>query len=91
MAELGEPIWAPPFPNGWSDLGADWASPSQMMLRTNWANTFCSGYQHVDPAAIMQTALGPLISPATAAMIGRVSATHDKLTILFCSPDFQRR
>ena len=91
MAELGEPIWAPPFPNGWSDLGADWASPSQMMLRTNWANTFCNGYLHADPGATVQTALGPLISPATTAMLARVSATHDKLTILFCSPEFQRR
>ncbi len=88
---LGEEIWSPPFPNGWSDFGADWAAPSQMMLRTNWANAFATGFNKVDPAATAQTALGPLISPATTAMLARVTATHDKLVVLFCSPEFQRR
>jgi len=88
---LGQPLWQPPFPNGWSDVGLDWSSASQMILRTNWANLFCGYFKAIDPVATTNAALGALISPATTAMLGRVTATHDKLTILFCSPDFQRR
>ncbi len=91
VAGLGQPVWQPTFPNGWSDLGADWASPAQMMLRTNYVNLLCTHFGNVDPNATANTALGALISQATVAMLGRVTKTHDKLTILFCSPDFQRR
>jgi uncharacterized protein (DUF1800 family) len=88
---LGQPIWQPPFPNGWSDLAADWSSASQMTLRTNWTNDFCNHFKTVDPNATANTALGQLISQATIDMMARVTSTHDKLTILYCSPDFQRR
>lgn len=91
VASLGQAVWRPTFPNGYSDLGADWASPAQMMLRTNWVNEICTRFGNVDPNATANTALGALINPATTAMLGRVTKTHDKLTILFCSPDFQRR
>ncbi len=91
VAGLGQPIWGSPFPNGWSDQGADWAAPSQMMLRTNWVNQFVGRYAHADPAATADIALGGLIDSATTAMMARVTKTHDKLTILFCSPEFQRR
>ncbi len=91
VASLGQAVWQPTFPNGYSDLGADWASPAQMMLRTNWINLICARFGNVDPNATANTALGALINPATTAMLGRVTKTHDKLTILFCSPDFQRR
>ncbi len=91
IGQLGQTIWEPPFPNGWSDLGAAWASGAQMAMRTNFIDNFCKYCQHVDPAATANTALGALISPATTAMMAEVSSVHDKLTILFCSPDFQRR
>jgi uncharacterized protein (DUF1800 family) len=88
---LGQPLWQPPFPNGWSDLTEDWCSGSQMLLRTNFIDDYVKPFGTVDPNATANTALGALISPATTAMMARVSKTHDKLTILFCSPDFQRR
>ncbi len=91
VTTLGQAEWQPPFPSGWSDKGADWASPAQMSLRTDWINTLCTHFPGAVPAAIATMSLGPLISPATTAMLARVTATHDKLTILFCSPEFQRR
>jgi uncharacterized protein (DUF1800 family) len=91
LASLGQPLWQPPFPNGWSDLAESWCSGSQMTLRTNFIDDYVKKFEQVDPVATANTALGALISPATTAMMARVSKTHDKLTILFCSPDFQRR
>jgi uncharacterized protein (DUF1800 family) len=88
---LGQQLWQPPFPNGWSDLAQDWCSGSQMELRTNFIDDYVKEFSQVDPIATANTALGALISPATTAMMARVHRTHDKLTILFCSPDFQRR
>ena len=91
VATLGQAEWQPPFPSGWSDKGADWASPAQMSLRTDWINTLCTHFTAANPAAIANTSLGALINSSTTAMLARVTATHDKLTILFCSPEFQRR
>ena len=88
---LGQAVWQPPFPCGWSDKGADWASPAQMSLRTDWVSMLCAHFSTANPAAVANTALGALINSATTAMLARVTATHDKLTILFCSPEFQRR
>ena len=91
VAALDQPLWQPPFPNGWPDTAGRWASPAQMMQRTNWANAFSSNYRLTDPAAVTNAALGGLLSTSTASVLARLSSTHDKLTLLFCSPDFQRR
>ena len=91
VTTLGQAEWQPPFPSGWQDQGPNWASPAQMSLRTDWINTLCTHFTTSDPVAIANMSLGALISSATTAMLARVTATHDKLTILFCSPEFQRR
>jgi uncharacterized protein (DUF1800 family) len=91
LTGLGQLLWQPPFPNGWSDLAINWCSGSQMTLRTNFVSDYVKSFPGADPSATANTALGALISPATTAMMARVEWTHDKLTILFCSPDFQRR
>lgn len=86
-----QPLWQPAFPNGWPDTAGSWAAPAQMMRRVNWASAVCNTLSTSDPVAVTDAALGPLLSPSAAAVLARLSSTHDKLTVLFCSPDFQRR
>lgn len=91
MNKLNQPTWKPPFPNGWSDYAADWTGPDPMALRADCLSALCRAMPSVTPAAVASCALGPLLSSNTAAVVGGSGSVHDQLTVLFCSPEFQRR
>jgi uncharacterized protein (DUF1800 family) len=87
---LGQPVWQSTFPNGYSDLAADWASPAQMVLRTDWINALTNELK-LDPATVMSDSIGPLLQPSTLAAVNAATSTHDQVSLLFLSPEFQRR
>jgi uncharacterized protein (DUF1800 family) len=92
---LGQPTWSPPFPNGWSDLAADWTGPGPMAVRADWANAF-SDYCATNPAGItrqqaQQASVAPLMSQRTMAFLENLSSAKEQFTLLFCSSEFQRR
>ena len=92
VTALGEQTWCPPFPNGWSDVAADWTSPESMVLRCDWLCTFCATLgAAVTPASVASAALGPFLSPNTTAALGRIAGASGQLTVLFSSPEWQRR
>ncbi len=91
LTALGQPLWCPPFPNGWSDLAADWTSPEAVLLRMDWINTFCATLTGISPSAVAASCLGPFLSPNTLAMMTGASSPAAALTLLFCSPEAQRR
>ena len=91
LGRLGQPIFKPPFPNGWSDLAADWASPGAIDLRMGWLRAFCRYVVDISPAAVVAAALGPFLSANTAAVAGQATTVTDQLTLLLSSPEFQRR
>ena len=88
---LGQPLWCPPFPNGWSDLAADWTSPEAVLLRMDWLTTLCGGLAGPTPAVVAGAALGPFLSASTTAAINAVVGLPSQLTLLFSAPEFQRR
>jgi uncharacterized protein (DUF1800 family) len=87
---LGQPVWQSTFPNGYSDLAADWASPAQMVLRTDWINALTNELR-LSPATVMSNSLGPLLQPTTLAAVNAATSVHDQLSLVFLSPEFQRR
>ena len=91
MRGLGQPVFGAPFPIGWPDRAADWAGPEAMMRRVDWSYGFSGRAAALDPAAIAEASLGPLLSPATSSAIARAGSRRDGLTLLFTSPEFQRR
>jgi uncharacterized protein (DUF1800 family) len=91
MRGLGQPLFGAPFPIGWPDLAADWAGPEAMMRRVDWAYGFAGRAAALDPAAMAEASLGPLLSADTGAAIRRAGSRRDGLTLLFTSPEFQRR
>ena len=90
QALLGEPLWRPPAPKGFSDDNAAWIDG--MGQRLDIANAFAhrEGLAH-DPEAIMETALGPLASAETRQAIARAESRPQALTLLVMAPEFQRR
>jgi uncharacterized protein (DUF1800 family) len=90
QALLGEPLWRPPAPKGFSDDTAAWIDG--MGERLDIANAFAhrAGLGH-DPEAVMETALGPLASADTRQAVARAESRPQGLTLLAMAPEFQRR
>ncbi len=87
---LGQTMWCPPFPNGWSD-DADWIGPAAMMLRADWASWFSGTVSGVSPSQAVLASIAPFLSTGTANALAGASGTQQQFTLLFCSPEFQRR
>lgn len=88
---LGQPVWTAPMPNGWSDLAADWSAPSDMLARTDWAYRLAGGLHDADPEDVARIALASALRPATRLAMQHAGSRRDALTLLFSSPEFQRR
>jgi uncharacterized protein (DUF1800 family) len=91
MRGLGQPLFGAPFPIGWPDRASDWAGPEAMMRRVDWSYGFSGRAAELDPATVADASLGPLLTPATYTAISRAGSRRDGLTLLFTSPEFQRR
>jgi uncharacterized protein (DUF1800 family) len=95
LNRLGQPLWGAPLPNGWSDKAADWDGSDAVMSRVDWAYTYAGRFDNgdmgVQPADMANAALGPLLRPATAGAISHAGSRREAVTLLFASPEFQRR
>lgn len=91
MGALGQPLFNAPLPNGWADTAADWAAPEAMLRRIDWAFGYAGRLGETDAAPMAEAALGPLLRPATLDAIHHAGSRRDALTLLFTSPEFQRR
>lgn len=95
LRQLGQPLWGAPLPNGWSDQAADWDGSGAVLSRVDWAYTYAARFDNgdggVQPADIAHSALGGLLRPATASAMAAAGSRREALTLLFASPEFQRR
>ena len=91
LGGLGQPLWNAPLPNGWSDEASEWAAPEAMMRRIDWGYGLAGRAGAGDPAAMADASLGTLLRPATREQMRRAGSRRDALTLLFASPEFQRR
>jgi uncharacterized protein (DUF1800 family) len=87
---LGEPLWRPPAPKGFSDENAAWLDG--LAQRLDIANTFArrEGLA-LEPAAVMEVALGPLASAETRRAVAGAESRPQAMTVLLMAPEFQRR
>jgi uncharacterized protein (DUF1800 family) len=87
---LGEPLWRPPAPKGFSDDNAAWLDG--LAQRLDIANAFAhrEGLA-IEPVAVMDRALGPLASADTRQTIARAESRPQAMTFLLMAPEFQRR
>jgi uncharacterized protein (DUF1800 family) len=87
---LGEPLWRPPAPKGFSDENAAWLDG--LTQRLDMANAFAhrEGLA-LEPEAVMEIALGPLASVETRRTIATAESRPQALTMLLMAPEFQRR
>ena len=87
---LGEPLWRPSAPKGFSDENAPWLDG--LAQRLDIANQLARrlGGQ-LDPREVFEETLAPLASTETRQAITRAESRPQALALLFMAPEFQRR
>jgi uncharacterized protein (DUF1800 family) len=88
---LGQPLWAPPGPNGFPDTFAHWANPEGMRARLDIAASIGRRAGGLDARDIAERLFGPMQSTETRQAIQRAESKPQGLAILLMSPEFQRR
>lgn len=87
---LGESLWRPPAPKGFSDDSASWIDGvTQRLDIANQLSRRVGGL--VDPDDVAEAALGPLLSDETRQTLKRAESRPQALALLFMSPEFLRR
>ena len=87
---LGEPIWRPPAPKGFSDDSVVWLDGlSQRIDVANQMARRIAG--SIDPKAVFEDTLAPVASTDTRQAVFRAESRPQALALLLMSPEFQRR
>jgi uncharacterized protein (DUF1800 family) len=95
LSVLSHAPWEAPMPTGYSDHSRDWLNPDGVMLRVDasWRSALALGRRFQGSVATQaQELFGQTLSVATRESIASAGPTAaDALTVLFTSPEFQRR
>ena len=87
---LGEPLWRPPAPNGFSDDSAAWMDG--LAQRLDISNQFARRTGDlIDPQAVAEASFGPLLSKDTQEALARAESRQQGVALLLMSPEMQRR
>ena len=86
---LGQPLWRPPAPNGYADTEAAWIDG--VPRRLDIATDLVGRVPAADPAALLESGLGPLASRDTRETIARAGSRTQALALLVMTPEFLRR
>ncbi|OBQ67783.1 DUF1800 domain-containing protein [Mesorhizobium erdmanii] len=89
---LGEPLWQPPGPNGFSDQADAWASAEGMKIRLDIAWQAARQVKDIgNPNDMLDAVIGPSASPETRQAVARAESKQQGLALLLMAPEFQRR
>ena len=91
LADMGQPMFAAPSPEGWPDSTADWIGPDALVKRLNWAKRFGGLAGAENPGAVAAQALGPRLGDRTRLAVARAESRPEAMTLFLMSPEFQRR
>lgn len=89
---LGQPLWAPPGPNGYPDALANWATPEGMKARLDIAARLAQRAGDIPaPLDLLDKVLGAGASPETRQAVARAESKQQGVALLLMSPEMQRR
>jgi uncharacterized protein (DUF1800 family) len=89
---LGQPLWAPPGPNGWPDGPAHWAAPEGMRTRLDLAAAAARRIgDRLHPSELAEQLFDAALSAETAQAIRRAESKQQGLAMLMMAPEFLRR
>ncbi|MGA0533729.1 DUF1800 domain-containing protein [Hansschlegelia sp. KR7-227] len=89
---LGQSLWRPPSPQGFSLVGADWVAPDAQTNRLDLASDMADrNASSTDPNALAEDLLGDVLSDETRSAVKRAGSREQALALLLMSPEMQRR
>lgn len=89
---MGEFPLAASSPKGWPETSDAWSGPDALLNRIEWARALGDKMPpQFDATAAGETALGPLLRPATKTAMARAATQGEAVALLVSSPEFQRR
>jgi len=92
LMSMGQPLWSPPGPNGFSDQTAAWLSPEGMKARLDFAARFAQFVPgDSKPTELLEEIIGPAASDHTRTAVAHAESRAQGFALLFMSPEFQRR
>lgn len=92
LQAMGQSIWAPAGPNGFSDLTAHWASSEAIKTRLDVAAGLARRVAgRINPNDLTEAVIGPGVSAETRQAVARAESRAQGLALLLMSPEFQRR
>ncbi len=92
LALLGQPLWAPPGPNGFSDVSAGWATPEGMKTRLDIADRIAARIPDgPNPVDLFDALAGSAASAETRRALAGAASRRQGLALLMMSPEMQRR
>jgi uncharacterized protein (DUF1800 family) len=91
LTALGQPLWNPSGPNGFSDRTDAWATPAGMKARLDVASRLGDGAGASDPMMLLAEVAGDAASDVTRLAVQRAASRAQGVAILLMSPEFQRR
>ncbi len=92
FAQMGQPVWKPGSPAGFSDLGENWAGGAALMRRVEIASRLSErSANRVDARSLGPKILPGQLSDHSAQWISRAESPAQGLALLLVSPEFLRR
>ncbi len=91
LQTLGQPMWNPPSPEGFSDESATWLAPHAITSRLDLAEQVApAAAARYSPAEYVDLILGPDVSDDTRTEILQAESRSQAIALLLMSPEFQR-
>ena len=92
MTQLGQPVWRPGSPAGYTDAATAWASPDALMRRVEVAQRLAQeAGDAADARTLAPRVLPGALSEASATAIARAESGGTALALLLVCPEFMRR
>lgn len=92
LAQLGQPIWKPGSPAGFSDTTENWAGGAALMRRVEIASRLAErSANRVDARILAPRILSGQLGTMTTESIARAESPSQGLALMLLSPEFLRR
>jgi uncharacterized protein (DUF1800 family) len=91
LADMGQPVFRAPGPDGWPDTAEDWVTAPALAARLNWAEMLARRFgEQADPVALARRMLAPA-EEHTVTAVGRAEQRWEGLAVLLGAPALMRR
>ncbi|MFQ5624835.1 MAG: DUF1800 family protein [Paracoccaceae bacterium] len=92
LRTMGQNLFRPPGPDGWSEDAADWITPAALAARIEWSAKLARRHgRATDPMRLLDDVLGDMASPALTRAVAGADERWEGVALLLVSPEFNRR